>query len=182
MKFVDYFRDVKKRFNGEVYARQGEWIVGIVEETAEVLSATTLEEAVEELGDLLFYCVAWVVSVDGNALCVVRDAMLAYERGRQQDGAFADNFPDLKSQHLMMDVATSLGGWKKVVFHGYSADIHFIQYEVSEVLARAMLFVSAKFHDEDYYLEDILEKNTAKRHRRYPDGFSQAASQNRDCT
>ncbi|OOR14179.1 nucleotide pyrophosphohydrolase [Bacillus cereus] len=75
---------------------------------------------------------------------------------------------------------------KKAIFHGHGFDpahcpgeeegnTHKIALELGDIL----YYISIMSHEMGYTLEDIAQMNITKLSRRYPDGFSREASQNR---
>ncbi|MGR5996619.1 nucleoside triphosphate pyrophosphohydrolase family protein [Bacillus cereus] len=75
---------------------------------------------------------------------------------------------------------------KKAIFHGHGFDpahcpgeeegnTHKIALELGDIL----YYISIMSHEMGYTLEDIAQMNIAKLAKRYPDGFSQEASQAR---
>jgi NTP pyrophosphatase (non-canonical NTP hydrolase) len=68
--------------------------------------------------------------------------------------------------------------FKKQIFHGHHLDRLHLQEELGDVLW--YLVNIATVHNLS--LMEIMADNVAKLQRRYPDGFSQEASQNRDTT
>lgn len=65
---------------------------------------------------------------------------------------------------------------KKIIFHGHDFDIEALEKEVGDVC----WYVAMICHALNISLEEVMEKNIAKLQARYPDGFSEEASRNRD--
>lgn len=64
---------------------------------------------------------------------------------------------------------------KKVYGHGHTADPAKVRDELGDVL----WYVTALAQRWGYTLDEVAAANIAKLQRRYPDGFSSAASKNR---
>jgi len=65
---------------------------------------------------------------------------------------------------------------KKHVYHGHALNVHALSYELGDI--QWYLAVMANVYGFD--LSEIARRNIAKLKRRYPDGFSQEASRNRE--
>lgn len=64
---------------------------------------------------------------------------------------------------------------KKKVGHGHQIDTDELEKELGDVL----WYIAALAHTFDLTLVEIAERNLAKLRKRYPNGFSSEASQNR---
>ncbi len=65
---------------------------------------------------------------------------------------------------------------KKQLFHGHSLDIN----EIKEELGDLMWYVAMCCHALNISLDDVMQGNIEKLKKRYPDGFSEQASINRE--
>jgi NTP pyrophosphatase (non-canonical NTP hydrolase) len=64
---------------------------------------------------------------------------------------------------------------KKWIFHGHELDQEKAMIELSDIC----WYIAVAADTLGYSLSEVFEKNIAKLKRRYPDGFSEAASVNR---
>lgn len=65
---------------------------------------------------------------------------------------------------------------KKVLFHGHELDEEILKKELGDVL----WYIATLANTVDLDLNEIAEKNIDKLRRRYPEGFSQEKSINRE--
>jgi NTP pyrophosphatase (non-canonical NTP hydrolase) len=65
---------------------------------------------------------------------------------------------------------------KKVLFHGHHMDPHKIAKELGDVL----WYIAVMSHEIGIDLEAVAEMNVAKLRARYPEGFMESRSINRD--
>jgi NTP pyrophosphatase (non-canonical NTP hydrolase) len=88
---------------------------------------------------------------------------------------------DEKTMHLTWSLALAgevgelANRTKKVFLHGHPYD----QEKVIEELGDILWYIAVYSHDIGVDLQEIAQKNITKLEKRYPDGFSSEASQNR---
>ncbi len=144
--------------------------VGIVGEVYEYASSDTRENAIEELGDILFYVHAASIAVDqhpDNLLVPLDfDAVMGEGSTRKAiDAMYTAGFD-------LLDVA------KKAVFHNKRADS--LPRVVGNLLSNIHLNLTRLAYSNGTTLEKLEETNTFKLSvKRYPNGYSDQAAQER---
>lgn len=122
--------------------------LGLVGEVIEFVEEPTVEEA----GDVAWYCAE---------LCTCVGLTLRATRGSvgQVDAR----------RYLLRYAGEAAERIKKWIGHGHEVDLSALDVEIAMVLSITVRLSGAS-------LEEVLESNVDKLRRRYPDGFSTAAS------
>lgn len=157
---------VKRLFNrtGDISKDVAHAVLGVVTEVYELRHATDAVNALEELGDLLFFLQAltMVVSEHLNTEIAIEDSRLeqAYRDIHTQYGE-----QDPTDQQLQLDLLNETKRWV-----GYGKE----PKSLFELLVKATMF-SLKDADLVYYdIDSALEANIAKLNKRYPKGHFDA--------
>ena len=106
------------------------------------------------------------------------------EKAMRTRGDYSDNGVMSVKKRQLMNAALGLSGEagevndhiKKACFHGHSLEVDEIKDELGDVLWYIALMCDAL----GLTLDDVMEHNIAKLQKRYPDGFNQQASRERE--
>jgi NTP pyrophosphatase (non-canonical NTP hydrolase) len=82
------------------------------------------------------------------------------------------------SLSLVEEAGETAGVVKKFLFHGHNSE--WARLKVVDELGDLLWYADALMEELGISWEEVLEGNIAKLKKRYPDGFSSEASQNRE--
>lgn len=160
--------------------------MGVVTEIKELKDATTLDNAVEESGDIAFFCVALRQCLphacDAESLREAQEGTLrAYCASADMDAIDfdADDVPDflMDSAIRMLDVAKRWMAYDKAPDAGTCLVMHALAELVGGMVMRLTNPVDERGAPDP---QGIIDVNVAKLQHRYKGGFSVEAAVNRD--
>ena len=156
---ADYLADARRTVNPALSPRDRLWesAVGMVSESCELLVATSQVERIDELGDVCWYLAS---------LCIVADYPFT--------PIWMVPHPKLPSRAMASNSILPAAGKladhiKKHLAQGHPLDLDAYLYP----LTSAILGDAWRLNRD---IGQIFAANVAKRARRYPDGFTSAAS------
>lgn len=158
--------------------------MGVVTELREVEAATSFENALEEAGDIAFFCQAFVQCLPHNfdddaVAAATADAVLAY---LQYAGIEVDDLGDAHARNMcllgsidMLDAAKRWLAYDKAP----NRDACLRLAGLAEMIGSTFLEMSPS-PDAASDSQNIIDVNVAKLRSRYKEGFSTDAAVNRD--
>jgi NTP pyrophosphatase (non-canonical NTP hydrolase) len=147
--------------------------MGLVTESAEILTSESDEHTVEELGDVM-----WYVALGLDAL-----GQQFEEVPLLSEDDFLNLVPgEAAPDSLVIVAADILDLVKKSVFYGRVIDHEKIVslFYLMKNIAHYGLIMSPNFEDNPVILDDVIEANVKKLRARFPEKFSEDAANNRD--
>lgn len=147
-------------------------IYGLVSEITEFMREDTRDGRIKELGDVCWFSSelcdveGWAIEkiVDG-AIPLYENIMLAQCSVEEIDAG------------MILAAGAICGAYQKT-YQGHELVREYVEFAIRDILAFAM--VSAKHLAVEDGLNGIMAANIAKLRRRYPDGFSEERSVNRE--
>lgn len=164
MKYVEFVRSVESTSFHAPNQRLLHAAMGICTEVGELLELESVEQMMEELGDLL-----WYVALGLDALGADFDGVEPLEvsiRG------------ETPAESLIILGTDLLDLVKKQIFYGREFDAQV----AIDLLYGLQVVISAglKYGESDWTMDDLIEANVKKLMKRYPEKFSEAAANERD--
>lgn len=132
------------------------------------ISRMEIPQLTVELGDCAWYAINMLRTVDASF--VIRGTLYAFMRSM-----WCNTSCTLDRDHIVLHGCIACDSAKKHAFHGHKLDFVKISNSAIVILC-AVSDICDYFHLD---LKTVLDQNTEKLDGRYPNGFSEYASQNR---
>ena len=147
------------------------WSMGLVGEVGELLSALDDDDGdpEKEMGDVLWYAAAFCTQMQRPFCDVVESELIDSNRDR--------NRALRASRNPLAFAVSMLDHWKKIFCHGHTLDVDAEMVNL-QIICRMCV---AQCRDGKFFdVAQIMQANVDKLRKRYPDGFTQEASANRE--
>lgn len=173
MTYTEFVKSVESTSWHQPEPRLLHAAMGLVTESAEIITSESDQHTVEELGDVMWYV---TLGLDALGHSFEEVPILSEEE-------FLELVPgDAAIDSLVIVAADILDLVKKSVFYGREIKhetIVSLFYLMKNIAHYGLLF-SPDFENNPVILDDVIEANVKKLRARFPEKFSEDAANNRD--